>query len=85
MPREDRERDHAFGSEVEEMQYRDTSLIVPLGPYMHSMPMPRALWWSRGGVLFYEKGTPVAGASCFVLGVSMFVLHLTVPPRYCAH
>jgi len=34
-----------------------------------------------GGGAFYEKGTPVAGASCFVLGVSMFVLHSTLLPR----
>ena len=31
-----------------------------------------------GGLLSYERGTPVAGASCFVLGVSMFVLLSTL-------
>ena len=32
-------------------------------------------------MLFYERGTPVAGASCFVLDVSIFVLHSTLLPR----
>ena len=32
------------------------------------------------GVLSYERGTPVAGASCFVLGVSIFELHSTLLP-----
>jgi len=31
-------------------------------------------------VLSYERGTPVAGASCFVLGVSIVVLHSTLLP-----
>ena len=31
--------------------------LNPLGPY--SRPMPRALWWSWGVGLSYERGTPV--------------------------
>ena len=57
--------------------YRDTSFIVPLGPYMYRRPMPRAVWWSWGGPLFYERGTLVAGASCFMLGISISVSHST--------
>ena len=55
------------------MQYRDISLIVPLGPYMYIRPMPRAVWWSWGGVPSHARGNCVAGASCFVLGVSIFI------------
>ena len=43
--------------------YRATSLTrkrLPLGPY--SRPMPRALRWSFGGAVSYERGTPVTGA-----------------------
>jgi hypothetical protein len=36
VPREDRERDCAFGSDEEEMQYRDTSLTVPLRRTLHA-------------------------------------------------
>ena len=39
--------------------YRGTSLMrnnAPLGPY--SMTMPRALWWSWGGVLFLMSEVP---------------------------
>jgi hypothetical protein len=28
-----------------------------------------------GWVLSYKRGTPVAGASCFTLGLSIFILH----------
>ena len=31
----------------------------PLGPYRS--PMPRALWWSWGGGVSHERGTPVGG------------------------
>ena len=43
--------------------YRGTSLIrnsPPLGPY--SMPVPRALWWSQGGMLFLMSEVPLWGA-----------------------
>ena len=30
---------------------------LPLGPY--SRAVPRVLWWSQGGALSYERGTPV--------------------------
>ena len=44
--------------------YRGTSLIKNcplLGPY--SRPVPRALWWSWGGVaISYESGTPAGCA-----------------------
>ena len=58
-----------FGDAVERMKvsflpYRGTSLTrnsTLVGPY--SRPMPRALWWSKGGgVVFYERGTPVVRA-----------------------
>jgi hypothetical protein len=43
--------------------YRSTSLIrnsLPLGTYMYSRPMPRALWWSQGGgAVSDERDTPV--------------------------
>ena len=40
-------------------QYRDTSLIFPLGPYMYSRPMSRALRWSyRGTSLIRESHPP---------------------------
>ena len=41
--------------------YRGSSLIrngAPLGPYSRTMPC-RALRWSYGGAVFYERGTPV--------------------------
>jgi len=40
--------------------YRGTSLIKnshPLGPY--SRPMPRALWWSQGGMRFVVSEVPL--------------------------
>ena len=46
----------AFVSNVD----RGTSLIrnsAPLGPYHRTVPRPR--WWFWGGVVFYERGTPV--------------------------
>jgi len=37
-----------------------TKLPPPLGPYSRTTCMPKALWWSLGGVgVFYERGTPV--------------------------
>ena len=41
---------------LESRAYRGTSLITnsaPLGPY--SRNMPRALWWSWGGVLYLMR------------------------------
>jgi len=69
-----RER-HRFGSkeeeEEEQEEQEDGDLpIVPLRPCMYSRPVHRSILLSQGGVLSYEQGTPVAGASCFVLGVS---------------
>jgi len=45
---------------ADEKAYRGTSLIrnaPPIGPY--SMPMPRALWWFWGGVLFLMSVVPL--------------------------
>ena len=47
-----------------ECWYRGTSLIrnsAPLGPY--SRTMPRALWWSMGGVLFLVSEVPLKGSN----------------------
>jgi hypothetical protein len=41
-------------------------LRPPLGPY--SRPMHRALWWSWGGAVVYERGTPV-GSGMLVAAV----------------
>ena len=44
----------------EKAAYRGTSLIrnsPPLGPY--SRYMPRALWWSQGGCIFFVSEVPL--------------------------
>ena len=35
---------------------------APLGPYTRSMPRP--LWWSCGGDIYQERGTPVGSTRC---------------------
>ena len=44
-------------SEVPTGVPRSWEIAPPLGPY--SRPMPRALWWSWGVAISYERGTPV--------------------------
>ena len=53
----------ASAASVEQLHYRGTSLIRSVllpGPY--GRPMPRALRWSSGGAVSYERGTPVVTA-----------------------
>jgi len=65
------------------MSYMGTSLIrnrLPLGPY--SRPLPRALWWSRGGGHFRARYLCTLEGRA---GVREYTGHLdhkqTLPPR----